>query len=119
MGGRSDAGLPAGMVDVQAVVEVGLEVAEDSRDLVRSGSFSHGSLPGSLPVVRIWELVRSRIIGLILEVPQVGVLGKSARRPLRSARHGNLLFVWRPVSARRAERRIAYVSGRQRSRITM
>jgi len=29
-----------------------LEVAEDSRDLVRSGSFSHESLPGSLPVVR-------------------------------------------------------------------
>ncbi len=28
------------------------EIAEDGRDLVRSGSFSHGSLPGSLPVVR-------------------------------------------------------------------
>src|SRR5271165_4698327 len=40
------------MVDVQAGVEIGLEVAEDSRDLVRSGSFSHESLPGSLPVVR-------------------------------------------------------------------
>jgi hypothetical protein len=40
------------MADVQAGVEVGLEVAEDGRDLVRPGSFSHGSLPGSLPVVR-------------------------------------------------------------------
>src|SRR5208337_3837188 len=40
------------MVDVQAGVEISLEVAEDSRDLVRSGSFSHESLPGSLPVVR-------------------------------------------------------------------
>ena len=48
----SDAGLAAGLVDVQAGVEVGLEVAEDGGDLVRSGSFSHGSLPGSLPVVR-------------------------------------------------------------------
>ena len=52
VGGGSDPGLAAGMVDVQAGVEIGLEVAEDSRDLVRSGSFSHESLPGSLPVVR-------------------------------------------------------------------
>src|SRR5205814_8085825 len=52
VGGGSDAGLAAGLVEVQAGVEVGLEVAEDGRDLVRSGSFSHGSLPGSLPVIR-------------------------------------------------------------------
>ena len=52
VGGRSDAGLAAGLVDVQAGVEVGLDVAEDRGDPVRSGSFSHGSLPGSLPVVR-------------------------------------------------------------------
>src|SRR4051794_38332166 len=52
VGGGSDPGLTAGLVDVQAGVEIGLEVAEDGRDLVRSGSFSHGSLPGSLPVVR-------------------------------------------------------------------
>ena len=52
VGGGSDPGLAAGMVDVQAGVEISLEVAEDSRDLVRSGSFSHESLPGSLPVVR-------------------------------------------------------------------
>src|SRR5437868_13233141 len=50
--GRCDAGLAARLVDVQAGVEVGLDLAEDGRDLVRSGSFSHGSLPGSLPVVR-------------------------------------------------------------------
>src|SRR5690349_6280842 len=52
VGGGSDAGLAAGLADVQAGVEVGLEIAEDGRDLVRSGSSSHGSLPGSLPVVR-------------------------------------------------------------------
>src|SRR4051794_35079576 len=51
--GRSDAGLAARLVDVQAGVEVGLDVAEDRGDAVRSRSFSHGSLPGSLPVVRL------------------------------------------------------------------
>src|SRR4051812_39762993 len=52
VGRGPDAGLAAGVVDIQAGIEVGLEVAEDRRDLVRPGSFSHGSLPGSLPVVR-------------------------------------------------------------------
>src|SRR5262249_12255111 len=54
-----------------------------------------------------------QVLGLILEMSQVGTLGKSARRSLRSARHGNLLSVWRPVSARRAERRCTSVSDRQ------
>jgi hypothetical protein len=40
------------LVDVQAGVEVGLEVAKDGCNLVRSGSLSHESLLGSLPVVR-------------------------------------------------------------------
>ena len=44
--------LPAGLVEVQAGVEVGLEVAEDGHALVQSGSFSQGSLPGCLPVIR-------------------------------------------------------------------
>src|SRR5262249_16006386 len=32
-----------------------------------------------------------QILGLILEMPQVGMLGKSARRSLRSTGHGSLL----------------------------
>src|SRR5271168_5403783 len=52
VGGGSDAGLAAGLVEGQAGVEVGLEASKDGCNLVRSGSFSHGSLPGSLPVVR-------------------------------------------------------------------
>src|SRR3954468_16254238 len=52
VGRGPDAGLAAGVVDIQAGIEVSLEIAEDRRDLVRPGSFSHGSLPGSLPVVR-------------------------------------------------------------------
>ena len=56
------AGLAAGLIDVQAGVEVGLEVAENGRDLVRSGSFSHGSLPGSLPVIR-FPLRLDQILG--------------------------------------------------------
>jgi hypothetical protein len=53
VGGRSDAGLAARLVDAQPGVEVGLEVAEDRGDAVRSRWISHGSLPGSLPVVRL------------------------------------------------------------------
>src|SRR3954451_4056154 len=52
VGGDCDAGLAARLVDVQPGVEVGLDIAEDRGDAVRSWSFSHGSLPGSLPVVR-------------------------------------------------------------------
>src|SRR4051812_28516141 len=52
VGRGSIAGLAAGLVDVQAGIKVGLDLAEDLGDLVRSGSFSHGSLPGCLPVVR-------------------------------------------------------------------
>ena len=62
VGGGSDPGPAAGMADVQAGVEVGLEVAEDGRDLVRSGSFSHGSLPGSLPIVR-FPLRLDQVVG--------------------------------------------------------
>jgi hypothetical protein len=54
-----------------------------------------------------------QVLGLILEMPQVGMLGKLARRSLRGARHGNLLSVWRPVSARRAERRFVSMPDRQ------
>ena len=39
VGGGSDPGLAAGMVDVQAGVEIGLEVAEDSRDMAGLGRF--------------------------------------------------------------------------------
>ena len=39
-------------MDVQAGVKVGLDLTDDLGDLVRSGSFSPGSLPGSLPVLR-------------------------------------------------------------------
>src|SRR5262249_44975064 len=54
-----------------------------------------------------------QVLGLIFEMPQVGMLGKAARGSLGGARHGDLLSVWRPVSARRAERRLASISGRQ------
>ena len=56
------AGLAAGLVEGQAGVEVGLEVSKDGCNLVRSGSFSHGSLPGSLPVVR-FPLRLDQILG--------------------------------------------------------
>ena len=52
VGRGSDAGLAASLVDVQAGVEVGLELSKDGCNLVWSRAFSHGSLPGSLPVVR-------------------------------------------------------------------
>jgi hypothetical protein len=67
-------------------------------------------LPGNLKL-RIRKRRRlacfEQVLGLILEMPQIGTLGKRTRRSLRSARHGNLLSMWRPVSARRAERRFA------------
>jgi hypothetical protein len=46
VGGQADAALAAGLVDVQSGVQVGLNLADDRGDLVRSGSLSHGSLPG-------------------------------------------------------------------------
>ena len=52
-GGMPIAGLAAGLVGVQAGVEVGLELARRILAIWSgSGRFSHGSLPGSLPVVR-------------------------------------------------------------------
>src|SRR5262249_36548232 len=54
-----------------------------------------------------------QVLGLILEVPEVGTLGERARRCLGIAGHGNLLSVWRPLSAWRAERRFAVGSGSQ------
>jgi hypothetical protein len=52
IGSDADTCLAAGLVDVQSGVEIGLELAEGLGNLSRSGSFSHGSLSGSLPVVR-------------------------------------------------------------------
>src|SRR3954471_8720010 len=73
VGGLSDAGLAAGLVEVQAGVEVGLDLEEDRGDAVRSWSFSHGSLPGSLPVVRS-PLRLDQVLGgrpLLLHSPSV------------------------------------------------
>src|SRR5262245_65275953 len=53
-------------------------------------------LPGNLKLCvgkRRRLACSEQVPGLILEMPQVGMLGKSARRSLRSARHGNLLSV--------------------------
>src|SRR5262249_5151985 len=44
---------------------------------------------------------------------EVGTLGETGRRSLGIAGHGNLLSVWRPLSAWRAERRFAVCSGSQ------
>jgi hypothetical protein len=46
VGRRPEAGLAAGLVETQAGIEVGLRIAKDGCNLVRSGSLSHGSLPG-------------------------------------------------------------------------
>ena len=84
--------------------------------LLQLGPACEAVLPGNLKlgVGKRRRLARSeQVLGLILEMPQVGMLGKLVRRSLWSARHGNLLSVWRPVSAVRAERRFASRSDSQ------
>ena len=46
VGRQSDAGLSAGLVDVQSGLEIELDLTEGRGDLVRSGSLAHGTLPG-------------------------------------------------------------------------
>src|SRR5437016_13015897 len=50
-----------------------------------------------------------QILGLILQMPEIGTIGKRTRRVLGMGRHSNLLSSKRPSSAHRAERRFAKV----------
>jgi len=73
-----------------------LEVAEDSRDLVRSGSFSHESLPGSLPVVR-FPLRLDQVLGgrppYFLECVSIWFSIAISRFLLRQGRAGQTEFL--------------------------
>src|SRR5712692_4161987 len=54
-----------------------------------------------------------QVLGLILQMAEIGTIGKRTRWVLRMGRHYDLLSLHRPSSAPRAERRFAKIGCKQ------
>src|SRR5438034_5655961 len=94
---------------------VGVDSLLELPDLLQGLDVSLELRPARKPVeprdleLRIGDRCRragfEQVLGLVLQMAEIGTVGKRAWRPMRISRHSDLLSSKRPVSAHRAERR--------------
>ena len=94
---------------------VGVDSLLELPDLLEGVDVSLELRPARKPVetrdleLRIGDRCRraglEQVLGLVLQMAEIGTVGKRAWRPLRISRQSDLLSSKRPVSAHRAERR--------------